>query len=347
MTYTLDNTINPPIQIFPNTASKFSVNNNHISKGAESDITKPIIGIIGGTIDDAINNSFVNLNKGITLNVPIVNVKRNKFINNLIGLEMKPMLPSQSMGLQRTNFNCNYFETDNAMTRTGIEIKPGTQQLQFGFFIDENSYSLGGNVWPTTITNRSQAVIVNGSEVDLNDQFLGWQNPTNWTPMKNNSSNTLEFWRYKNEYVSNASLSNIVLRTPTQLYKCYATENGSFTEQPNVTYVEVCNEVSSLTDRIYFPTPLIKVNDSFKPALEKSKGTSIVLNKGKDYVIPNVSNRSFSEYQLFSITGLKLNISKERNDTGPLLRTNNLPSGVYFLVINTDNKIESIRIIVQ
>jgi len=337
MTYTLDNTINPPIQIFPNTASKFSVNNNHISKGAESDITKPIIGIIGGTIDDAINNSFVNLNKGITLNVPIVNVQRNKFINNIIGLEMKPMLPNQSMGSQRTNFNCNYFETDNAITRTGIEINPGTQQFQFGFYQNDDVYSLGGNVWPTASTvNRSIA-----SSQDVN---LDWASPSNWNSIKNNSSTNLNYFRFNNEFVGNtSSLVNIQraqsLGSP---FKAFTNANNNV-PSGNANYVQVCDGSLSATT-VFFPTPLIFNSDN--PIGGKLPEVQIYF-EGNSYTVKATSDYIQTLY-MTDITGRILFKEMDVKKTSIELPTSGLATGTYLIhTITTSGKRSTSKLITK
>jgi len=215
----------------------------------------------------------------------------------------------------------------------------GKEPLCFTFPKTWKQKVLSGNVWPTTTTDRS--VLPAGNQ-DVN---AVWNTPSNWTSIKNISSNLLTYWRYKNEFVGNST--NSILPTPSPIWKCYTFSNGNFNQNPSEIYIPLCSNLSSITEPVYFPVPLVRLNESFKPDLAKSKISVIILNQGTDYAIPDVSKGNFSEYQLFSITGLKLNIPLERNESETLFRTRNLPAGVYLLLVNTENKFETLRIIVQ
>jgi len=102
-----------------------------------------------------------------------------------------------------------------------------------------------------------------------------------------------------------------------------------------------------VTDKIYFPTPFVKVDDSFKPLINNPNTSTIILNEGNDYVIPNVSKNCYFEAKLYSVTGAKLSLTLERNNSETLIRTRMLTPGVYLLLTNTDSKFETIRIVIQ
>jgi len=167
-------------------------------------------------------------------------------------------------------------------------------------------------------------------------------------PLRFTSPKTWKQGGYKNEFVGDfSSTTNVSLETPSQITKCYTIANGSFNQDPSVIYIPLCSNLSSSTEPVYFPVSLVRLIDTFKPALENSKKSAIVISQGSDFIIPNVTNKVSSEVQLYSITGAKLNIDLERNNAETLFRTKNLLPGVYLLLVNTDNKIETTKVIVQ
>jgi len=330
--------------ISPTSLAGLIAENNQLSKGSDIPAPQPTVkGILGG-LCILKKNTLFNLDLGIGCNLSDAEIQANNFRYNTVGLEINPSLSTQTTPTI-IPLNCNYFETDNTQIRTGIDIKSGTQAFQFGFYNNTTppTYNLGSNVWPTTTTNRSLTPTDGGGiEVDVNQD---WASPSNWISIKNNTSNNLNYWRYKNEFIG--SYSNVNLETPSQAIKCYTTTNLPFSQQPGVAYVQVCSNVSNATDRIYFPTTLARLEDELKPDLSASKSSAIVLSEGKDYIIPYSSNSNYFDAKVYTITGSRLNVTLERKSSQALLKTSDLATGVYLLLINIDSKLESHKIVIQ
>jgi len=92
---------------------------------------------------------------------------------------------------------------------------------------------------------------------------------------------------------------------------------------------------------------MARLDDSFKPDLEKSKISAIVLSQGSDFVIPNYSGSSYFDGQLYSITGAKINAVLKSNTSETKLKTSSLTPGVYLLLMNRDSKLETLKIVIQ
>ena len=120
--------------------------------------------------------------------------------------------------------------------------------------------TLSGNVFPTASgTDRSiLPVNGNGRPTDVNDAVYGWSSPSNWTSIKNNSANTVNYYRFKNEFVGNVYPTNTVdFDISTTNKKAYTSANG-FTPPTGSTddYQLICDN-TEVAGSVYFPVPYI------------------------------------------------------------------------------------------
>jgi Secretion system C-terminal sorting domain len=255
-------------------------------------------------------------------------IKANKFYNNSVSLEINPSVATQTNTVG-VNLNCNLFYTDNAISRTGIVIKPNTQALRFGFYTDENAYGLAGNVWPTTTTDRS---VVPAGNQDVN---AVWHSPSNWTSIKNNSSNRIDYNRFKNEFVGNTnSFGGIIdYNVYSGPLKAYTTSNNYTPPFGSTDYQLVCTETEAAAS-INFPTPNLSKDDS-KPFGKNSDIKTSMQGNGLNIIVLN--NNSIATVQLLDVLGRIILTKTEINRNSFNLPLENLCNGTYILKLQKGN----------
>jgi len=151
-------------------------------------------------------------------------IKKNKFINNEIAVGLYHNGNSfYSTTRYELDLKCNTFthETLSGTSRKGLVIGPDVvvgsydpgSPYNFSEFTIGGSFTLGNtgnrpipnaNVWPTTETDRTREPKDEfGIPVDIDDPSHGWQDPSNWTAIENNSGIDITYFLYKNEFVKN------------------------------------------------------------------------------------------------------------------------------------------------
>lgn len=311
--------------------------------------------------EEGINNTtFKNLETGIIITNKDypgytasernyrINIKQNTFEGLTTSIEIQPELfsvPNNTIiqapyrSSYRWELNCNEFKFNSSSPSIGILFRSGCVANDFGFYADADNRNLSGNVWPVASgINRSVTPLDDdGLEVDVNN---AWQSPSNWTSIFNentSSSNSVRYFRYKNEFVGTITPISIVNIFSAQdigsTLKAYTSANVPTPTGSN--YVAICNG-TNITNQVYFPTPLIFSNSNI--GKETKQDIEVKLSEFEVNIIA-LSSKTIYQVQISDLLGRVVGRFSNINSKSFNLPASSFQKGVYILnVIDSEGK---------
>ena len=298
--------------------------------------------------------------------VSILSVTSNTFQNLRYGVWLQAGTHTLS------DFRCNQFvHTLTGVNNAGVGLYiggnlPGQAVPALSGVIGDNGLpgneKPNGNVWPVAPQPVSSTPwpVPPGNTLTPDQLLAGWVSPTNWTSIRNdntNPANAVTYWSFNNEFVSNITGSNVLIRSrPGTQDKAYKVPEGSTLIAPlGIDYIPLCSNDLPMV----FPLRMA-VNSGENQQTEVNK----LLSSDKDHVklgnaIPNPAERttiipifvpesSRNNYvlELFDLQGkqtfLRVDV-KEKGLSQIRLDLGKLEAGMYAYRLLEDSRIVGTR----